>query len=182
MAIFQAPAQLCCDPVSLPSPESQMCQLSFDSQSASQRCQSECRLALKCSSSSSSRPVTVVINKVSRAGKRRALFTTVYVKLLTGCSASVMPSCCCCCCWRCHSVVVVVVIRVGVVVAGVGLVASSEQSEKKRVAVDKTTAALFTHTHRNAYTWTCTQIHTEKLARCNVLAAADCEVKIDTQY
>lgn len=133
MAIFQAPAQLCCDAASLPSSESQMCQLPFDSQSASQRCQSECSLALKCSSSSSSRPVTVVINKVSRAGKRRALFTTVYVKLLTGCSASVMPSCCCC--WRCHSVVVVVVIRAGVVVAGVGLVASSasllpEQSEK----------------------------------------------------
>lgn len=177
MAIFQAPAQLCCDPASLPSPESQMCQLSFDSQSASQRCQSECSLALKCSSSSSSRPETVVINKVSRAGKRRALFTTVYVKLLTGCSASVMP-CCCCCCWRCHSVVVVVVIRAGVVVAGVGLVASSEQSEKN--GSQSTRQQLHcSHTHTECV---CTQIHTEKLARCNVLAAADCEVKIDTQY
>lgn len=181
MAIFQAPAQLCCDPASLPSTESQMCQLSFDSQSASQRCQSECSLAHKCSSSSSSRPVTVVINKVSRAGKRRALFTTVYVKLLTGCSASVMPSCCCCCCWRCHSVVVVVVIRAGVVVAGVGRVASSEHSEKN--GSQSTRQQLHcSHTHRNTNTRTCTQTHTEKLARCNVLAAADCEVKINTQY
>lgn len=158
MAIFQAPAQLCCDPASLPSTESQMCQLSFDSQSASQRCQSECSLALKCSSSSSSRPVTVVINKVSRAGKRRALFTTVYVKLLTGCSASVMPSCCCCC-WRCHSVVVVVVIR-----AGVGLVASSasllaEQSEKngsqstrQQLHCSHTHTEIRTHGHAHRFT------------------------------
>lgn len=158
MAIFQAPAQLCCDPASLPCPESQMCQLSFDSQSASQRCQSECSLALKCSSSSSSRPVTVVINKVSRAGKRRALFTTVYVKLLTGCSASVMPSCCCCC-WRCHSVVVVVVIRAGVVVAGVGLVASSEQSEKngsqstrQQLHCSHTHTETRTHGHAHRFT------------------------------
>lgn len=158
MAIFQAPAQLCCDPASLPSPESQMCQLSFDSQSASQRCQSECSLALKCSSSSSSRPETVVINKVSRAGKRRALFTTVYVKLLTGCSASVMPSCCCCC-WRCHSVVVVVVSR-----AGVGLVASSasllaEQSEKngsqstrQQLHCSHTHTETRTHGHAHRFT------------------------------
>lgn len=159
MAIFQAPAQLCCDPASLPSPESQMCQLSFDSQSASQRCQSECSLALKCSSSSSSCPETVVINKVSRAGKRRALFTTVYVKLLTGCSASVMPSCCCCC-WRCHSVVVVVVIR-----AGVGLVASSasllaEQSEKNgSQSTRQQLHCSHTHTQKHEHTDKHTDTH-----------------------
>lgn len=159
MAIFQAPAQLCCDPASLPSPESQMCQLSFDSQSASQRCQSEYSLALKCSSSSSSRPETVVINKVSRAGKRRALFTTVYVKLLTGCSASVMPSCCCCC-WRCHSVVVVVVIR-----AGVGLVASSasllaEQSEKNgSQSTRQQLHCSHTHTQKHEHTDKHTDTH-----------------------
>lgn len=160
MAIFQAPAQLCCDPASLPSPESQMCQLSFDSQSASQRCQSECSLALKCSSSSSSCPETVVINKVSRAGKRRALFTTVYVKLLTGCSASVMPSCCWCCCWRCHSVVVVVVIR-----AGVGLVASSasllaEQSEKNgSQSTRQQLHCSHTHTQKHEHTDKHTDTH-----------------------
>lgn len=159
-----------------------MCQLSFDSQSASQRCQNECSLVLKCSSSSSSRPVTVVINKVSRAGKRRALFTTVYVKLLTGCSASVMRLCCCCQAAAPGGATVSSLLLSVLALASSRRLPPRWLRTAKKAGRSRQDNSCIVHTHTHTHRYTDTHTHTEKLARCNVLAAADCEVKIDTQY
>lgn len=141
-----------------------MCQLSFDSQSASQGCQSECSLVLKCSSSSSSRSVTVVINKVSRAGKRRALFTTVYVKLLTGCSASVMRLRCYCqaCAAAAGGATVSSLLLSVLALASSRRLPCRWLSRAKKAGRSRQDNSCIVHTHTDTWTFTQTHTHTQR--------------------